>query len=174
MKQMLFPDPASNGPSNDTGDSRTWPRRRNNWSSRRSSTTSPQGQVHVPAGTTQPPPPPLPHCPPPPPHCDTSHDFAVNGEADTSPLANPPSTSTTLHKPFGGQSRLNSGEKESNITHLSKQAGMRSYFNGSSSVSGTPPPAAGPQGPGRPAHNRPGLLGTGRASSSSLPRSPVS
>ena len=120
-----------------------------------------------------PPPPHCPHCPPPP-HCDASHDFAVNGEADTTPLANPPSTSTTLHKPFGGQSRLNSGEKESNITHLSKQAGMRSYFNGSSSVSGTPPPAAGPQGPGRPAHNRPGLLGTGRASSSSLPRSPVS
>jgi len=27
-------------------------------------------------------------------------------------------------------------------------------------------------GPGRPPHNRPGLLGTGRASSSSLPRSP--
>ena len=99
---------------------------------------------------------------------------AVNGEADTTPPSIPPSASTTLHKPFGGQSRLNSGEKESNITHLSKQAGMRSYFNGSSSVSGTPPPAAGPQGPGRPAHNRPGLLGTGRASSSSLPRSPVS
>jgi len=56
------------------------------------------------------------------------------------------------------------------ISH--SEAGMRSYFNGSSSVSGTPPPAAGPQGPGRPAHNRPGLLGTGRASSSSLPRSP--
>ena len=49
---------------------------------------------------------------------------------------------------------------------------MRSYFNGSSSISGTPPPA-GPH-PGRPPHNRPGLLGTGRASSSSLPRSPVS
>ena len=108
MKQMLFPDPASNGPSNDTGDSRTWPRRWNNWSSRRSSTTSPQGQVHVPAGATQPPP----HCPPPPPHCDTSHDFAVNGEADTSPLANPPSTSTTLHKPFRGQQSVKCGEKK--------------------------------------------------------------
>jgi len=61
------------------------------------------------------------------------------------------------------------------ISH--SETGMRSYFNGSSSVSGTPPPQGGPQGgpqgPGRPAHNRPaGLLGTGRASSSSLPRSP--
>merc|ERR1719145_130258 len=33
------------------------------------------------------------------------------------------------------------------ISH--SETGMRSYFNGSSSVSGTPPPA-GPQGPGRP------------------------
>jgi len=45
-------------------------------------------------------------------------------------------------------------------------AGMRSYFNGSG-VS-TPPPGTG-LGPGRP--HRPGLM-SGRASSSSLPRSP--
>ena len=67
---------------------------------------------------------------------------------------------------------------EKHIPNFAPQTGMRSYFNGSSSVSGTPPPQGGPQGgpqgPGRPAHNRPaGLLGTGRASSSSLPRSPV-
>ena len=69
-------------------------------------------------------------------------------------------------------------EKMNEFQTLLPQTGMRSYFNGSNSVSGTPPPQGGPQGgpqgPGRPAHNRPaGLLGTGRASSSSLPRSPV-
>lgn len=62
------------------------------------------------------------------------------------------------------------------ISH--SETGMRSYFNGSSSMSGTPPPsvppttAPPPLGPGRPPHARPGLLGTARASSSSLPRSP--
>jgi len=62
------------------------------------------------------------------------------------------------------------------ISH--SETGMRSYFNGSSSVSGTPPPtvppnSGAPMGPGgRPPHSRPGLLGTARASSSSLPRSP--
>jgi len=50
------------------------------------------------------------------------------------------------------------------ISH--SEAGMRSYFNGSG-VS-TPPPGSG-LGPGRP--HRPGLM-SGRASSSSLPRSP--
>ena len=45
---------------------------------------------------------------------------------------------------------------------------MRSYFNGSG-LSCTPPPGSG-LGPGRPPH-RPGLM-SGRASSSSLPRSP--
>ena len=50
------------------------------------------------------------------------------------------------------------------------QTGMRSYLlNGGSSVGvGTPPP--GP-GMGPPRHHRPGLM-SGRASSSSLPRSP--
>lgn len=53
------------------------------------------------------------------------------------------------------------------ISH--SEAGMRSYLNGSG-VSGvsTPPPGTG-LGPGRP--HRPGLM-SGRASSSSLPRSP--
>merc|ERR1719513_306153 len=51
------------------------------------------------------------------------------------------------------------------ISH--SEAGMRSYFNGSG-VS-TPPPGTG-LGPGRP--HRPGPM-SGRASSSSLPRSPV-
>lgn len=44
-------------------------------------------------------------------------------------------------------------------------AGMRSYFNGA-----TPPPASA--GPGRPHPVTSGRLVTGRASSSSLPRSP--
>merc|ERR1719412_3063298 len=54
------------------------------------------------------------------------------------------------------------------ISH--SEAGMRSYLlNGGSSVgTGTPPP--GP-GMGPPRHHRPGLM-SGRASSSSLPRSP--
>jgi len=56
------------------------------------------------------------------------------------------------------------------ISH--SETGMRSYFNGSSSVSGTPPPSSGGL-PSRPPHTRPGLLSSGaRASSSSLPRSP--
>ena len=51
-------------------------------------------------------------------------------------------------------------------THYSLQAGMRSYFNGS-----THPPAAG-LGPGRPHPVSGARLISGRASSSSLPRSP--
>ena len=45
---------------------------------------------------------------------------------------------------------------------------MRSYLNGSGSMAGTPPP--GGVGGGRPLP-RPGMM-VGRASSSSLPRSP--
>jgi len=64
------------------------------------------------------------------------------------------------------------------ISHSHSETGMRSYFNGSSSMSGTPPPSVPPTtvppplGPGRPPHARPGIIGTARASSSSLPRSP--
>lgn len=51
----------------------------------------------------------------------------------------------------------------------SLQAGMRSYFNGSTGLAATPPPvSAGP----RPHPVTSGRLVTGRASSSSLPRSP--
>ena len=51
------------------------------------------------------------------------------------------------------------------------QAGMRQYLNGS--VSGTPPPGTSLT-PGRPLAGHPGRSGlmSGRASSSSLPRSP--
>ena len=63
-------------------------------------------------------------------------------------------------------------QKPHSVTKLTVscyQAGMRSYLlNGSSVGTGTPPP--GP-GMGPPRHHRPGLM-SGRASSSSLPRSP--
>ena len=76
----LFPDPAADGPPNDTGDGRTWTWRGDNWSGGRSSTTGPQGQVYVPAGHT--PQPPLVHFHPPPPHCTApAHDdFAVSSQ----------------------------------------------------------------------------------------------
>ena len=56
--------------------------------------------------------------------------------------------------------------------HYSLQAGMRSYFNGSTGLAATPPPASAGLGPGRPHPVTSGRLVTGRASSSSLPRSP--
>merc|ERR1719468_1101736 len=49
---------------------------------------------------------------------------------------------------------------------------MRSYFNGSTGLAATPPPASAGLGPGRPHPVTSGRLVTGRASSSSLPRSP--
>ena len=60
MKQ-LFPDPASDGSPDHTGDRGTRRSCGGCWSGGRSSTTSPQGQVHVPAGCTQPPHPHLTH-----------------------------------------------------------------------------------------------------------------
>ena len=60
MKQ-LFPDPASDGSPDHTGDRGTWRSCGGCWSGGRSSTTSPQGQVHVPAGCPQPPHPHLTH-----------------------------------------------------------------------------------------------------------------
>ena len=89
---LLFPDPTSNGPSNDTGDSRTWTRRWNCWSGRRASTAGPQGQVHVPAGHTHPPPVHCPHHhhllhpPPPPPQCNApDNDFAQQSTGKLTP-----------------------------------------------------------------------------------------
>ena len=109
MKQ-LFPDPASDGSPDHTGDRGTRRSCGGCWSGGRSSTTSPQGQVHVPAGCTQPPHHHLTHisiihrCP----HLciATPHLIifvAVNRKADTTPPSIPPSASTTLHKPFGGR-----------------------------------------------------------------------
>ena len=109
MKQ-LFPDPASDGSPDHTGDRGTRRSCGGCWSGGRSSTTSPQGQVHVPAGCPQPPHPHLTHisiihrCPL---LCIAtpilSFSLAVNREADTTPPSIPPSASTTLHKPFGGR-----------------------------------------------------------------------